>query len=153
MMQCLPSSPHCWIFQLSIALKIKMSYVVPSVVFKDTQDNVLEIDPCIRSNTFKLLSSEFIDQREITKTSQRKWSIGIILMQVPIWIEYYLCSKKRNRFFLVLLFLYTMTIIWLCLMSVEILVSQIMIIILIILWPVTSSTVCQFTVNTCPVHP
>ena len=52
--------------------KEQLSDVLPSVVFADTKDNVLTLNPCIHNKTFNLLRLDFNDLKHIIKISQRK---------------------------------------------------------------------------------
>ena len=52
--------------------KKQLSDVLPSLLFVDTQDNVLKTNHCICINTFKLLRLDFTRQKKIKHISQRK---------------------------------------------------------------------------------
>ena len=73
-----------------------MNSVLPSLVFGDTQDNVLKMNPSHRRNNFKLLRPAFTIKKKIPLQSHKKLKIGIIQKQAPILIGSFQFTNKRE---------------------------------------------------------
>ena len=97
--------------------KKQLSDFLPFVVFTDTQDHMLKMNPCIRTNTFKLLMSEFSDlkkdNKDITKGINEwyhTWTSSNIDWILSVF-------QENKKIVPMLLFLYTMIIMLSCLLS------------------------------------